>query len=293
MLPTRPPYVDSPGDWPEHVRRLNADLTAAGIPEPTVYHLLDSQFDYPAAIPVALDWLENFDSRVPDGDDRVATRVALMHILWSDDAKQDPAVIDALFRQFDRTPPLSQRELYFAATTLRRNARPEDYQRVVDMISERADDIDTVNALLQAKFINAEMVALAIDWLHHLDERVPEGDARRFTRLNLLANLLDPQFVKGNREAVDVLLDQFSIDSPDAKRFRESAAAILDQVCQKSDLPGIAEVIRRDPGGDGVHLLIRALRKIKTAQSREFLTSLLDDPRTRQAAEKALGKRRG
>lgn len=286
-LPSRPHYWDNPADWPDHVRQLKADLAAAGIEEPTIYHLRDARNESPAAVAVLLDWLDHFDERVPAGDDRVATRVGLLHNLWG--AKGDPVVAEALWRQLDR--PLDRDELTFVARTLHVIGRPEDNVRAAEVIAQRTDDVELVNALLRARFDCPEMTPVVVDWLRHLDERVSDDKLRENVRLNLVANLNSPH-TKGNRAAIDALLDQFTLPGSHPKRLRESAGSLVEQFCRAADLPRMAEVIRGDPGGPFVNLLIWGLRRIKNAPCREFVVSLLDDPRTRVDALDVLAAQR-
>jgi hypothetical protein len=58
-----------------------------------------------------------------------------------------------------------------------------------------------------------QAVPTMVDWLHHLDERVPSDEDRRAWRAGLLRNLIT-KHAKGNRAAVEVPFHQFESNRP-------------------------------------------------------------------------------
>jgi hypothetical protein len=86
-------------------RRLLNDLAGAGVEVSDVWELVNARsVDYPAAVPVLLDWLEHLDERVPEPDRR-RLRDGLIRALTVNSARPQaaPLLIDLFKRADDPT----------------------------------------------------------------------------------------------------------------------------------------------------------------------------------------------
>jgi hypothetical protein len=68
------------------IERYSGDLVKA-------HALINASFDYPEAVPIIVDWLENFDDRVPSGDARRYMRLILLRELDTKHAKGNRAAV--------------------------------------------------------------------------------------------------------------------------------------------------------------------------------------------------------
>jgi hypothetical protein len=266
-------------------------LARVGIPEQTVFDLAQARYQYAAAVPIMVDWLELFDVRVPPGDDRPATRIALIRNLITDYAHGNRRAVEVLFRQFEIEPALSREELKFAAWALRTTMEPSDFPRVADLIERYSGDLVKAYALINGGFDCPEAVPIMVDWLERFDELVPSGDARRYMRLTLIRNL-DTKYAKGNRAAVDVLFRQFEVDDPFSRQYQEATGFALARVCDRSDFPRVAALIRAERDFPTKSELVRWLGRIKTDEAKELAVSQLAAPGTRIPAMRALVQQR-
>lgn len=117
---------------------MKAELDAVGIPEDTVWELMNSRHDYPQAVPIMVDWLQHLDERVPANEDRRAWRVALIRNLFTKHANGNRAAADIVFHQFDIDPPLCDEELEATGFALAPVCDRSDFLRVAALIrSER------------------------------------------------------------------------------------------------------------------------------------------------------------
>jgi hypothetical protein len=282
-----PLYLDTPGDWPGHMWEMMWQLARAGIPEKTVFDLVMARNEYAATVPIMVDWLENFDDRIPPDDNRPAVRIALIRNLISGYARGNRAAVEVLFRQFEIEPALSREELRFAAWALRDNMERSDFARVTQMIERYSGDLVKAHALINASFDYPEAVPIIVDWLENFDERVPSGDARRYMRLILLRQL-DSKHAKGNRAAVDVLFRQFEVEDAYTSQYLEVTGFALGRLCERSDFPRVAELIRSERDFSTKSELVRWLGRIKTEEAKDLAVSQLPNPGMRSAAMSAL-----
>lgn len=169
-------------------------------------------------------------------------------------------------------------------------------------------------------------IPVFVDWIEHIDERIPEPRRTRSERdhkdgiwIGLNKNLVDPA-AKGNRHAVDVLFEQFAKPwCPVAARHWGARA--LDMLATKADYDRMVALLDNQPEGVRapvahylgrfrtdrshdllVHLLhndpdiiyetIPALARMKRREDIEVLTPYLDHPisTVRAAAQKAIAK---
>jgi hypothetical protein len=283
----QPNYLESSDDWPDYMWEMKAQLDEAGIPEWTVFDLVTARYEYADAVPIMLDWLENFDDRIPDDDNRPAVRIALIRNLISDYARGNRRVVEVLFRQFEIEPALTRDELKFTVWALRRNMERSDFPRVAEIIERYSGDLRKAHALIDGGFDYPEAVPIMVDWLENFDERVPSGDARRYMRLILLGNL-DTKHAKGNRAAVDVLFRQFEVEDAYTSQYLERTGFALGRLCERSDFPRVAALLHSGRDFPTRSELVRWLGRIKTEEAKELAVSQLPNPRMRSAAMSAL-----
>lgn len=283
----RPPYLETSDDWPGYMWKMMSQLTEAGIPEWTIFDLVTAPYQYAAAVPIMVDWLENFDERIPHDDNRPFVRIALIRNLISDYARGSRAAVEVLFQQFEIEPALTRDELRFAAWALRDNMERSDFGRVAQMIERYSGDLVKAHALINASFDYPEAVPIIVDWLENFDDRVPSGDARRYMRLILLREL-DTKHAKGNRAAVDVLFRQFEVQDAYSRQYLERTGFALARLCERSDFPRVAALIRSERDFPTKSELVRWLGRIKTDEAKELAVSQLPNPGMRSAAMSAL-----
>jgi hypothetical protein len=136
--------MKTPGDpstWSASKQAMKRELDAAGIAENTVWELVNSSNDPPEAVPIIVDWLEHFEERIPETDDREAWREGLLRNLITRHAKGNRAAVEVLFAQFRRDPPASQWEQQTAAFALAETAERQDVPRVIDLLDSPHTDI--------------------------------------------------------------------------------------------------------------------------------------------------------
>jgi len=120
---------------------MKRELDAAGIAENTVWELVNSSNDPPQAVPIMVDWLQHFDERIPETDDREAWREGLLRNLITHNAKGDRAAVEVLFAQFDRVPPATKWEQQATAFALAEAAERQDLPRVIGLLDSADTDI--------------------------------------------------------------------------------------------------------------------------------------------------------
>ena len=122
-----------PDNWSEPKRQMKRELFAAGIPEKTVWELVNAKDDYPQAVPIMVDWLEHLDERVPP-EDRRAWRAGLLRNLITKFARGNQRAVDVVLAQFDISPPLSPLELEAATWAVAEIVESKDFDRIVPLI---------------------------------------------------------------------------------------------------------------------------------------------------------------
>jgi hypothetical protein len=130
-------YGDDPATWPEYRRAIKCEFDAAGIPEDSIWELVNSRDDYPQAVPIMVDWLQHLDERVPPGEPRRAMRMGLIRNLITKNAKGNRAAVDVLFHQFEIEPMLSDYELETSEFALVPILGRRDFPRVAGLPVQR------------------------------------------------------------------------------------------------------------------------------------------------------------
>jgi hypothetical protein len=206
-------YGENPETWPEYRRAMKRELDAAGIPEDTVFQLMNSPNDYPQAVPIMVEWLQHLDERVPPGDDRRAWRVGLVRNLITKHAKGNRAAADILFHQFEIEPRLSNEELEATGFALAQVADRSDFPRVAELIRS-GRDFPTKSQLVSwlGQFKTEEAKELAVSQLTNPGTRAQAMRA------------LVRQKATGVRDAVAVYLDD------EHEVWRKEARKTLDKL---------------------------------------------------------------
>ncbi|MCA2319860.1 hypothetical protein [Mycobacterium intracellulare] len=206
-------YGDDAETWPEYRQAMKRELDTVGIPEDTVWQLVNSRNDHPQAVPIMVDWLQHLDERVPPGEPRRAMRAGLIRNLITRNAKGNRAAIDILFHQFEIEPSLSNEELEAAGFALAEICERSDFGRVADLIrAER--DFPTKSVLVQwlGQIKTDEAKELAVSQLSKPATRIPAMRA------------LVRQKASGVRDAVAAYLDD------EHEVFRKEARKTLDKL---------------------------------------------------------------
>jgi hypothetical protein len=120
---------------------MKRELDAAGIEKDTVWEMVNWSVDPPDAVPIMVDWLEHFDERIPETDDRRAWRQGLLRNLITPHVKGNRAAVEVLFAQFDRDPPAHPTELHVTAHALVKAAERQDLPRMIGLLDSPDTDI--------------------------------------------------------------------------------------------------------------------------------------------------------
>ncbi|QKT06007.1 HEAT repeat domain-containing protein [Gordonia sp. X0973] len=150
---------------------------------------------------------------------------------------------------------------------------------------------DRLWELVNAPHGYREQVPVMVDWLQHLDERVPEGPAREAVREGCL-RVLSTSLSKGNREAFEIVAHQFAIEPRLARKVLFPAGIALVCIAERKDFPRIVEILDASPDGVGCSELVRFLGRYKTAEGREAAIAQLAKPEVRMDAIRALRQQR-
>jgi hypothetical protein len=164
---------------------------------------------------------------------------------------------------------------------------PESRRAMKRQLDEADIPEDTVWELVNSPNDYPQAVPIVIDWLQHLDERVPPDEDRRAWRAGLIRNLIT-KHAKGNRAAVDVLFHQFEIEPPLSVLELEAAGFALAEISEPSDFPRIAALIRSERDFPTKSVLVQWIGQIKTQEAKELAVSQLKKPATRISAMRAL-----
>ena len=204
----------SPGDpstWPLPEQQFKAELDAAGIPEDTIWELVNSRYDYEQTVPITVDWLEHLDERVPV-DQEEGWRTALLRNLITKFARGNQQAVDAVIKQFHREPTPARRVQEAATVALTEIATAAQFDQVAELIRHPRFPIWRMFLIdWLGKIKTPEAIALATDLLQDPDPHA------RYQAVKAIGR----QKARGVRDNVAVLLDD-----PDAE-VREEAAKTL------------------------------------------------------------------
>lgn len=154
---------------------MKRELDAAGIAENTVWELVNSSNDPPHAVPIIVDWLEHFEERIPETDDRRAWRVGLLRNLITPHVKGNRAATEVLFAQFDGDPAASKMEQEVTSYALVKAAERQDLPRMIELLDSPDTDIVAKGLLTPwlGKFKTPEAIEAARRQLGHPSTAIP------------------------------------------------------------------------------------------------------------------------
>lgn len=146
----------------------------------------------------------------------------------------------------------------------------------------------TLNDLADRARTVPQGIPIFVDWLNHLEVRVPgpETEHRELLRIGLIRALDDPA-ARGNRDAIDAVVDQLRRRPPPTGRVQDDAEPTLARIATAADLPAIAAIMEELPPRFTRGYLIEYLGRVKTAEAQEIALNWLDG-RYVQSAIKAL-----
>lgn len=122
------------------------------------------------------------------------------------------------------------------------------------------------------------VVPILLDWLSHLEERIPgpEDSHRQAIRANLIRCLGDPT-LRGDRDVVDILVDQLNRRPPLAGVAPDRAGYALATVATKSDFARVSRLIEDLPAEVPRGSLIEYMGRVATPEAREIALHYLDN----------------
>lgn len=120
-------------------------------------------------------------------------------------------------------------------------------------------------------------VPIFIDWLTHLDERIPgpETDHRLVVRIGLIRGL-DDIAVRGNRQAFDALIAELRRAAPLPGPSVHYAEVAVARIATAKDFPTIAALLDELPGEAPRGALIEYMGRVKTPEAQQIVLTWLD-----------------
>lgn len=163
-------------------------------------------------------------------------------------------------------------------------------ERIMRDLAEVGVRAYTLDALANGPATIPEAIPVFIDWLSHLEERIPGPEPdhghRSIIRSGLIRNLIDPA-ARGNQQVIDLLISQVQRQPPLPLRQIDWALGGLKLICGPKEFPKIVALIPRLPEGTPIIPIIQYLGKVKTPASHQLLMGYLEGP-AREFAIKAL-----
>lgn len=145
----------------------------------------------------------------------------------------------------------------------------------------------TIFELVNSSIDVPEIIPIVVDWLRHIDERVP-ADSRVNWRAALLRNLIS-KHTKGDPDIVDLIFAQFEHDPPLQPIELEAAGFALERAATKRDFARVAELLRSRPADSkGIGVMVQWLGRVKTPEATALAVEMLAHPGTRAQAMQAL-----
>lgn len=120
-------------------------------------------------------------------------------------------------------------------------------------------------------------IPIFLDWLTHLEERIPGPETRHrgIIRGDLIRNLNDPA-ARGNRDVIEALLGQLRRQPPLDRGTLDFAVRALARLTTKKDFELIAELLEDLPAEVPKGPLIEYMGKVKTPEARDIALHYLD-----------------
>lgn len=136
----------------------------------------------------------------------------------------------------------------------------------------------TINSLVGTRQ-RPQAIPVFIDWLTHLEERVPGPESRH--RQALRANLVSCLYsaapsLRGRADVVNLIIDQLTWQPPLPGPAPDIAGYVLKRIATKRDFARIADLIEELPPEVPRGSLIEYMGKVKTPAAREIALRYLD-----------------
>ncbi|BBY27121.1 hypothetical protein GCM10023114_51260 [Mycolicibacterium sediminis] len=149
-------------------------------------------------------------------------------------------------------------------------------RRIMEELAAVGAPCYTLNDLTKARTV-PQGIPIFVDWLNHLEERIPgpEDHHRQAIRSNLIRNLNDPA-ARGNRDAIDALINQLERRPPLPGGATGFAGFALKRIATKRDFPRVAQLIEDLPPEMSKGPLIEYLGKVKTPEALDIALRYLD-----------------
>lgn len=146
----------------------------------------------------------------------------------------------------------------------------------------------TLNHLADRVRTVPQGIPIFVDWLDHLEERVPgpETEHRELLRLGLIRTL-DDLAARGNRDAINAVVSQLRRRPAPSGRVLDEAEVTLARIATAADFPTVAATMEELPPRSMRGYLIEYLGRVKTAEAQELALRWLDTMYV-QSAIKAL-----
>lgn len=135
----------------------------------------------------------------------------------------------------------------------------------------------TIGSLISSR-TPPQAIPIFIDWLTHLEERIPgpEDRHRQTIRANLI-NCLDDPAVRDNPEVVDLMIDQLTRRPPLPGNAPDAAGYALARIATEKDFARIAKLIEELPPEVPKGSLIEYMGKVRTPEARDIVLHYLDN----------------
>lgn len=135
----------------------------------------------------------------------------------------------------------------------------------------------TVNQLSDHVRYVPQGVPIFIDWLTHLEERIPgpETDHRRAVRIGLIRGL-DDIAIRGNRQAFDVVVAELRRGATLPGPAADYAHFALARIATVKDFPTMAALLEQLPPEAPRGALIEYMGRVKTPEAQQIVLKWLD-----------------
>ena len=170
-------------------------------------------------------------------------------------------------------------------------------RRIMEELAAVGVPCYTLNHLADSVRTVPQGMPIFIDWLDHLEERVPgpETEHRDLLRLGLIRALDDPA-ARGNRDAINAVVNQLRRRPAPSGRVLDEAEVTLARIATATDFPTVAAIMEELTPRSMRGYLIEYLGRVKTAEAQELALRWLDTMYVQSAikalvAMKAIGVR--
>lgn len=150
-------------------------------------------------------------------------------------------------------------------------------RRIMEELAASGVPCYTLNQLADHVRYVPQGVPIFIDWLIHLEERIPgpETDHRTAVRIGLIRGL-DDIAIRGNRQAIGLLAAQLQRQPPLPGPTADYAHYALARIATVKDFPKIASLLEELPSEAPRGALIEYMGRVKTPEAQQIVLTWLD-----------------